>query len=405
MASAKEVYNELGSLQRTIETCIRRCDAAPFPSFDREKRISSARQELSDILRRAGTIYENITKETKSPALAINAEIAATQAELSRTQNELHLTQEAFNSKRSELQRRRSASNNDQEKKEFLAQAQKLTNEFEPQHLATSAEASRLQSLVTQLQREQKALNTKLEIAAEELLAKECPEDLAKVVDEAKALVDKVGLLEKEIGAGANAALVQEAKAGFATNAKSFKAAESFHRSQARRLFWAMLLVAASTCILIYYLFVSATPTNPKPEPGVPQALLIIEHIVLIATGRVALLIVAGYALKYLATLHKMHAEQSVIYRDRLAALGIAENLLNATPEIEQRRDMLKSLANVYLSFDESAFGRYRKDTERAEAQGGVENQIRRIKMLTSAVAPLLEPATKAIDKAKEGSK
>ena len=38
-----------------------------------------------------------------------------------------------------------------------------------------------------------------------------------------------------------------------------------------------------------------------------------------------------------------MHAEQSVIYRDRLAALGIAGNLLNATPELAQRREMLKS--------------------------------------------------------------
>lgn len=123
-----------------------------------------------------------------------------------------------------------------------------------------------------------------------------------------------------------------------------------------------MIVVGAIICVLIYVLFVAVKPTAPETNPNTPQTLIIIEQLVPIATGRLALLILAGFALKYLWKLHTVHAEQSVIYRDRLAALGIAESLLKATPELEQRREMLKSLTSVYLDFDESAFGKHRKE-------------------------------------------
>lgn len=125
----------------------------------------------------------------------------------------------------------------------------------------------------------------------------------------------------------------------------------------------------------------------------------------LIATGRLALLVLAGFALKYLWKLHTVHAEQSVIYRDRLAALGIAESLLKATPELEQRREMLKSLTNVYLDFDESAFGKHRKDTEHIEDQGSVDGQIKRLSKVTEAVASLLDPVAKLLDRARDKTK
>lgn len=79
-------------------------------------------------------------------------------------------------------------------------------------------------------------------------------------------------------------------------------------------------------------------PGVAASSPSTNQIALFIEQIIVLATGRLAILLVLGWTVKYLAALHRTHSEQAVIYRDRRAALGVAELILNATPGLEQKR-------------------------------------------------------------------
>jgi hypothetical protein len=106
-----------------------------------------------------------------------------------------------------------------------------------------------------------------------------------------------------------------------------------------------------------------------------------------------------GVALKYLADLHRAHSEQAIIYCDRKAALGIAEVLLKATPELEQKRALLKTLADVYLKFEDSAFLARRPRADDSELD--VDKQIKRVKDGVEALKPILDTISKAADKGK----
>jgi hypothetical protein len=66
---------------------------------------------------------------------------------------------------------------------------------------------------------------------------------------------------------------------------------------------------------------------------------------------------------------------------------------------------MLKVLMDVYLKFDDSAFGKYRKESRQEDEADGVDNQIKRFKLLAEAMSPLLDPVSKALEKVKEKTK
>jgi hypothetical protein len=129
----------------------------------------------------------------------------------------------------------------------------------------------------------------------------------------------------------------------------------------------------------------------------------LIEKLVLLATGRLAILFLAAWAFKYSGDLHRAHAEQSVIYGDRLAALGVAQNMLNATDSIEQKREVLKLLAEGYLNFEQSAFRIRRKAAaqETADKDVSVDRQIKHVRDAVEAVKPLFEAVGKVADKVK----
>lgn len=399
MASATSAYSDLGTFQHLIEACLKRCAAAPYPTAEREDRIRSIRNDLADISRRAGIAFEDMTKDAKADLAAKQAEIATAEARLATLHGDRRTVELNHSVEYADSQQRLSAATTEQDRKDIQAHQIKLGSDFTSRHGPLSAEISKLEPIIARLQHERNALGKRFDVVAEKIRAMDCPEALAKVVDDAKVLVDRAGRLEQEIASTAGAILIQEAQSSFDNDAKSFETAEAFHRSQARRLFWTMIAVGGGICVLIYGLFIARPPMAPAPTPGISQSVVVIEHVVLVATGRVALLVMFGFALKYLAALHRTHAEQSVIYRDRLAALGIAANLLKATPELNQRRELLKSLANVYLDFDESAFARHRRERAASEEREDVDHQIKRLKMMTEAVAPILEPVGRAIDK------
>ncbi|WP_147445037.1 hypothetical protein [Corallococcus sp. CA053C] len=186
-------------------------------------------------------------------------------------------------------------------------------------------------------------------------------------------------------------------KADFATKTESFLEAAAFHRNQAGWMLFSMVVMALAVASGIYMLFIHS-PIPPGPlSTGLPVRVPV-DQVVLLVTGRMAFLFLAGWALKYVADLHRAHAEQAVIYRDRKAALGIAEAMLAASPGDDQQRELLKMLADGYLNFEQSAFRRHQRH-EPKELEFDV--QLKRLKDAVDAVRPLLEPVAKAAEKAK----
>lgn len=117
MPSAKTVYTELANFQKTINACLTRCDAAPFPSLDRENRIRAIREELANISQRAGSIYTDITKDAQAELLAKAAELGAEQAAVAASQEQQHTIQLNFNIESAELQRRQTNASGEQERR------------------------------------------------------------------------------------------------------------------------------------------------------------------------------------------------------------------------------------------------------------------------------------------------
>lgn len=207
----------------------------------------------------------------------------------------------------------------------------------------------------------------------------------------------------------------------FLKKAKDFSDAQSFHRRQAGLMLWVLSAVGLAAVVAIYVLFFingrpqdSGASAGPlvlgatrevvqNPVPAAPNMVQTIEHIVVIATGRLAILLLIGWAFKYAGDLHRTHAEQSVMYQDRLAALGVAQNMLNATDVPEERHKVLSTLATGYLDFEQSAFRLKRTKSAQAQAagEGGVEYQLKHLRKAIDAIRPLVEAVTKMGGRAK----
>jgi hypothetical protein len=362
MPTARQVHTRIHNDINSVRACLQRCASVPYPTAAREEKMAGVRAAADDLQAETNKAFNNIAEPTASKLATAVADVAAAQKE----------------------------------------------------HQAASATGD--QSAIQRANAAVQAANQRQNVASQEhqganglLVDQEAPDKLVRLVALAASLVDRAGELEKEIRAGEQ--LTVGVKADFSLKRESFEQAEKQHREQARNVFWAMAVAGIVLTFGIYLLFAdplrsteakSSTTTQEASGPAASEpprsTIQIVERISLVATGRIALIVLAGYALKFLADLHRAHAEQSVVYRDRLAALGIAESLLNATPELAERRALLTALANVYLKFDESAFRRQERETVREERLA-FDRQLGRLKKTVEAVRPLLEPAAKVAEK------
>ena len=106
------------------------------------------------------------------------------------------------------------------------------------------------------------------------------------------------------------------------------------------------------------------------------------ERIALVSVGKLAILALIAWALQFLAKLHRTHAEQSVIYRDRWAALQVASSILRGS-QLQQEKDLLTRIIRSYLNFSQNAFHTERIDTERAERK-----TIKTVREIAKSLAP-----------------
>jgi len=205
---------------------------------------------------------------------------------------------------------------------------------------------------------------------------------------------------ELETEARSAAKLDREVRDTFKANDAAFDKAEAHHNSLADNTFVAMGVVLFLAAIALWALFFfppRGIATSGMKGDGERNGLQVIESIVMVGAGRVAVLVFIGWALKFLAQMHRAHSDQAIIYRDKKSALTVAEVLVNAAP-FEQKRQLLEKLSNAYLRFEQSAFSR-RHERERADES--LDVQIKRLKRTVEAVKPAFDAIGSVAEKSK----
>jgi uncharacterized membrane protein (DUF485 family) len=267
------------------------------------------------------------------------------------------------------------------------ASAQKKLNDFQRQSPHIQAEIQSRLSLaqreVNQLNTITNALNVEISHAQQKWVSLEATNEALQLPQQAKDLLDSVGLYERNITRSKE--VDERAAVDFESKATEFQTAADYHRKQAVMIFWTMAVTVVMAALVIIVLFLGVW-SSFVPPLNTPTANDRIERAILVGVGRIAILSFFAWALRYLGSLHKSHSEQAVLYLDRKAALGVAANMLRASPELEQKRQLLQTLARGYLDFEQNAF--------RVGIKQPIESSdidLKQLRKLTQALQPLLD--------------
>lgn len=186
-------------------------------------------------------------------------------------------------------------------------------------------------------------------------------------------------------------------KSDFESKSQSFLRAEEHHRKEASRLLYFMgAIVVLSGFAILRAFSVDGGPSQAPSGNGW-------ERLVFVFGGRIALLLLVAWTIRFVGGLHRAHSEQAVIYQDRQAALGIVQSMINTSSDAEYRREVLKILAEGYLNFELSAF---RIGASPVVKEGdAIGREIKHVKKAVDAIKPIFDSVTKVAEKAVEKSK
>lgn len=377
MPTNRDVQISINELTQEVNKCLARCQAAPGPSAERYEQLSTFRSAVNNISNQLESMKESAIaperEKLKEPQLLIaqkNEEVKQIQQEQSRVQLE-HQRQVR------ELQQLAQKD----------ASAQKQLTEFHRQSPQIQAEIqSRLslaQQEVNQLHNITNELNLQISHAQQKWLSLEATNEALQLPQQAKDLLDSAGLYERNITRSKE--VEERAAVDFESKATEFQTAADYHRKQAVMIFWTMAVTVVMAAFVIIVLFLGVW-SSFVPPLNTPTANDRIERAILVGVGRIAILFFFAWALRYLGSLHKSHSEQAVLYLDRKAALGVAANMLRASPELEQKRQLLQTLARGYLDFEQNAF--------RVGIKQPIESSdidLKQLRKLTQALQPLLD--------------
>jgi hypothetical protein len=391
MSTLLEAQNSINAIRGEVGKCLNRCMDAPYPDAERRDKVNQLRNEATVIADRASAELSRIDAPAREPLAKLQQEIGQRQQEQQELQQKQSDAQNIHRARQQEYQAKVAQLNGPthaSDRTELESQWQAAVRDFQSASAELnrrSAEAqARLNELYAQQQKEQQRSNDDLA----RIRNGAATDVMLQAEQEMKSLLDRAGALEKEIATGASVELSESVTADFESKADDFSNAEVHHKSQARKLFWAMIGVIAIAAAAVYVLFIRLAAVAAN-----------VERIVALATGRIAILVFLGLALKYLADLHRAHSEQAIIYCDRKAALSVAQVLLASTPELEQKRAVLKTIADIYLNFENSAFVARRPKP--SEPGADVDAQIKRMKDVVEGIKPILDAIGKAADKGK----
>lgn len=399
MASVREVSSAVAQIRKTISECLKRCRAYPSPSKERLVRIINAESAFNSLAAKFDAAVDAATTPSLSGSKEHEERIQNVRARMEECMRAVADVQSNRASNRASLEaelkaaRENILSGSDENlinEPEMLLKIEQRASERDNQLIQRQSELNNQLDMLGRerqmLDAQAKELHVQADRERQMLWGRPAP-SVDEIERELSEHLDRVGALEKDIEREAKIGeeLRQVTKADFESKSKDFEAAETFHRSQARRLFWAILGVASVSIGVIYYLFI----LNQVPAASVPgeATIVAVERMVFFGVGRVALLFFFAWAIRYLADLHRSHSEQSVIYRDRKAALGVAQNILNASPRLVQKQELLRTLAVGYLDFEQNAFRAGRK----TPGTGVGDEELKMIEGIVNAIRPLVD--------------
>lgn len=222
-------------------------------------------------------------------------------------------------------------------------------------------------------------------------LSKPPDSETIKLLDEVESFVSTVGNLETEQRQGN--AIDEGVENDFAEKADEFKHAIERHEKHAFYTLVIMGGLIVAGAVAIGWLFGNLKVECVGEFTGQIETLAIVERLVLTGVGRVAVLALVAWSLAYTGSLHRSHSEQAVLYRDKKAALGVITNLMRAATPLQQKHDLLQSIARGYLGFDQNAF-RSSHDSSRGR-RNKKSRAASQIKELADATAPLVDVLSK----------
>ncbi len=212
-----------------------------------------------------------------------------------------------------------------------------------------------------------------------------------KALDALADFVSDVGKFELEERQGG--AIDEGLEIDFAQKSSEFQEASAHHRDQAQYMLWAMVFIIIAGAAAIAWLFGDLKIECIGKFPGQVETFTIIERLVLTGVGRIAVLALIAWSLAYIGSLHRSHSEQAVLYHDRKAALGVITNLMRAATDLQQKHDLLQSIARGYLGFDQNAF-RISPDSSRTR-KSKKSSAASQIKELADVARPLVDMVSK----------
>jgi hypothetical protein len=407
-ASAKDTVDRIAFIKSQVEHALQRCQNAPYPNFERSSRIQALRKEGDDISGIVAAELRLAEGPSRDLLDRLNRQLQERHQQVQDNQREVQEAQNIFQARNQEHNARvKEATRKKLETTQLAAEWEIATRE----HQTSQAEANRrrveLQAEVSDLNAKREKADAEQRIEGARALSAPSSQRLQDADIAMQNVLDQAGELERQIATGANLELVQKATATFQAKTEDFSDAEKYHRAQARFMFWATvaigLIFAAVVCVLFVgvpfpasWFDVGTEPVRPDtpPAPVHSDSVVMVERLVTLATGRLAVLFFFAWTIRYLADLHRAHAEQAIIYRDRRAALGVAELILNATPELDQKRKMLGTLTDVYLKFDNSAFVARRPPAKAGRSSS--QQAIKHLKDVVTAVEPIIEVVAKS---------
>lgn len=397
MPTIEEAYTEGSHKAASASECLNRCLSAPFPSSLRTERISALRKTQIELQTKLSKAYAELTAPSAGEVQAANNELTALRERLEHYSRELEALQSEQGLIELKIQKLRSQRPTSPEAKAELDALQDELTGLKLRHKETTehyrrAKGEKQREIIARRDEAQQTLTKRQEAQKQE----PAPPELLAVVQQISQLLDETGAFEKEVRAGAGEVISKSIRAGLEAQATAFREAEAVHITWATRMLVMIALLIVLSGTAIWLLFIRANTINAQLDPSQTNNVVdTVQHVVLVGVGRLALLAFLAWALKHAADLHKIHSEQSVIYRDRLAALGIAESILAATPDLEQKSATLKTLADGYLNFEQNAF----RSRRMAPAASTLRAEIRQLKGLAEAIRPVLDGAGNIADK------
>lgn len=375
--TARDALRHIEETHQAISETIARCRSLPYPDAHRFERIRELEREASRCVNQAAVEKAIIQRPVTEKVADLAETIRREQSNVEAKSREIHARHEKATQE----------IDWNQPVDKLLAKQRELQD-----RLNVRSEALKPRFIALEAQRQEyDSLRLRSHEEAEALLSTPAPSALLDSMSNLDTLLNRTGDLERDLNRTSEQSFLSEAATFFKESREEFTAAQHEHENSASLATTGLFAAIVAGALVILSLFLSSESKLDHTDT---------TRIVLFSSGRLAILFFLGWIFKYLTSLQQMHSEQAVVYHDKRAALSVSEQLLRATTELEQRREILRTLMSAYIHFDRNAFMLRRTRTD--DNSPSFDNQVVRLQKVVDAVKPLLDLTGKASDHEKK---